>query len=316
MKNTGTTERLLTKIQHHVVTSSKLPLPRAPIREIFADFTLTPLATGMQAYVYRIEDTNYVLKEGRWDLDIPVTSKTNIRIHPTMAGLILNTVSYPFLPTEQEVARQFKLFNILRQYFGYAHTDKHPTFKTSATLLRKQKAVRVNLPAMFHEIQDEYKIQMKRELHDILLGDNVKHPNTLTKSNFLPDEVLLYGESIHPKQSGKQTFYIVQEFVDGQRMADIKPDTQPENIKSKLYLFAYLVLYMHMETSYVPDLRPRHLASPKEWFTGTDNIVITEDDVRFIDTRLLWNTEDKPIQRGLIIPDLNLGAVKHFLRDA
>ena len=323
--NNAMDDRLLSAIKPHAIYEARTPFHVAPVADLLSGFELQEFASGMQARIFKIAGTNWIVKEGRWDIELPVGQGANIKIHPKISDAFLQLSAYSFLPTEKEILRQYKQYAIFRQYFGYFKTDSDYYHPRRKEIFEKQKRIRGFLADAFDDIQETYKIHIPVSVYDTLNSDvsRVKK-NTLDQSkqlkdpvletNFLPNELLLYGSGISRQNAGKNTFYIFQEYVDGTLLHDMKLDALSEISKQRLDLLAYIILYMHMETGYVPDLRARYLSSPKDWFSGTDNIVINESELKFIDTRWLWNSDDAIIQKAFVLPDLNINAVKEYLK--
>jgi len=79
-------------------------------------------------------------------------------------------------------------------------------------------------------------------------------------------------------------------------------------------LMIYLILLMNYQIHLVPDTRPRYpILQVGNWLTKTDNIIATEDKIKFIDTRWFWDYNSNPIKRGLIIPDMIINLAKSYI---
>jgi len=76
----------------------------------------------------------------------------------------------------------------------------------------------------------------------------------------------------------------------------------------------YLILLMNYQIHLVPDTRPRYpLLQVNNWLTKTDNIILSKDDIKFIDTRWLWDYNSNIIKRGVVIPDMILNISKSYI---
>lgn len=248
---------------------------------------------------FRVEKSNWVIKEGRWDIDIPLIFGTK-SIHGQPLQKLLSPFSYKFLPTKEESWRQYQEYLLFARYFGYFDTtyDAYPDFE-KITLF--QKWFRNNLPIFSDIIQQRFGIQV---------------PETIWKKlplthNFLPREFMSYGTSISPENKGKETSYIIQEFIKGTPFSSKNIDDFSQKELLQIYLLCLTILVFYIQTGKIPDTRPNN--DPKhwwQWFLHTENIFSTPSQgIKMIDTRWLWSVDSNLIKRGIIIPELILQSV-------
>src|SRR6185295_12770852 len=94
--------------------------------------------------------------------------------------------------------------------------------------------------------------------------------------------------------------FIVQEFVEGKLLHDYKEGSIDTKTDHQLVLLVYLILLMNYQIGLIPDTRPRYpMTQVYNWLTKTDNIIVSNKGVMFIDTRWLWEYKANYIKRGL-----------------
>jgi hypothetical protein len=99
-------------------------------------------------------------------------------------------------------------------------------------------------------------------------------------------------------------------------MHDFDEKTLTQDTKKQMVLLVYLILLMNYQIHLVPDTRPRYmLLQVNNWLTKTDNIMLNNKEVKFIDTRWLWDYKSNIIKRGLIIPDMIINISKTYLTE-
>lgn len=76
------------------------------------------LGKGFFSRAFKIHQARWVIKEGRWDIDIPLIFGTK-SIHGQPLQKLLSPFSYKFLPSKEESWRQYQEYLLLARYFGY-----------------------------------------------------------------------------------------------------------------------------------------------------------------------------------------------------
>lgn len=214
--------------------------------------------------------------------------------------------SFTFYPTLKETLRQYKLYLNFIQYFGYFKDNEyyHPNLEL---IKNSQRQTRESLAYYIPELEKFYKIKFNQKLEAILKSDVSKH-------NFLPKEYLLFGKSVSKENGEKTSNFIVQEFVEGKLLHDYKEGSIDAKIDHQLVLLVYLILLMNYQIGLIPDTRPRYpMTQVYNWLTKTDNIIVGNKGVMFIDTRWLWEYKANYIKRGLFIPDLIINLAKEYI---
>ncbi|MBP9750315.1 MAG: hypothetical protein KBC95_00540 [Candidatus Peribacteraceae bacterium] len=286
------------QLRAHAVTDPET-LKEAPVSEILAPYTLKPIGAGLQSRIFRLQDSPWVLKEGRWDLEFPVSSGISIPLYAQGVADLLAPSGFTFLPTDDHLARQVAEYRHLERFLGWNAEDP--------ALAAEQRAVRAGLLASLPEVEAFYGMELAASLGPVL-------DSPLRETGFLPREYLLLGRSISPQNQGKRTSFIFQEFIPGTPLHDVALPTLGEGHRRQLVLFLYLLLLLRARTGRVPDTRPRYpLAQAHDWFAKTDNIFMTENGFKLIDTGWLWSADDAMIRRGLIIPEMTITAAANTL---
>lgn len=279
----------------------------APTHRLFDLNNLEYISNGLNARVYKMKNADWVVKEGRWDLDINLFEGVKLPIPAKLVDGIFKMFSSALLPTEKEILRQYKAYLRFAQYFGYFEKKDcyyHPNLDL---IFNAQKNIRDSLVFYREDIEKHYKIDLGPKIDSILTSDVKYH-------NFLPKEYLLVGKSISRENKGKNTYFIVQEFVKGTLMHDYEESDLTEDTKKQMILLVYLILLMNYQIHLVPDTRPRYpLLQVNNWLTKTDNIILNKDEIKFIDTRWLWDYNSNIIKRGVVIPDMILNISKSYI---
>lgn len=110
------------------------------------------LGKGFFSRAFKIDDMNWVIKEGRWDIDIPLIFGTK-SIHGQPLQKLLSPFSYKFLPSKEESWRQYQEYLLLSRYFGFF--DETYSYYSEYTNIRLfQQGLRSNL-AIFQDIIDQ-----------------------------------------------------------------------------------------------------------------------------------------------------------------
>ena len=281
----------------------------APTQRLFDMKNLKFISNGVNARVYKINDKDWVVKEGRWDLDFNLFGDTKLPLPAELTERIMNIFSFTFLPSIKEILRQYKAYLKFVQYFGYFE-KKDSYYHPNLDLINNaQKNIRDSLVYYRDELEKFYKFSLDPKI-DAILNSEIKY------HNFLPKEYLLVGKSISRENKGKTTYFIVQEYIKGTLMHDFDEKTLTQDTKKQMVLLVYLILLMNYQIHLVPDTRPRYmLLQVNNWLTKTDNIMLNNKEVKFIDTRWLWDYKSNIIKRGLIIPDMIINISKTYLTE-
>lgn len=283
-------ETLEDRLRAHDLRSADGPLLPAPIGRLLEGEELVPLSAGLQSRVFRMRGKPWVVKEGRWDLEIGLFEGVTLPLYADMTERVLSAFSFTFLPTERQIRRLIAQYAVCDAYYGDPADDE-------------RRARRDGLADRARAIAAEYGLAETEGLRRIL-------ESPVRLRGFLPRESLLVGDSFSPQNKGRPTVFIFQEFVDGRPLHDCDPRHLPHERREELVTWLFLTLVLHADSGLLPDTRPRYpLAQSYDWFGKTDNIFVTRDGVRFIDTRWFWETEENIVRRGAIIPDLTLRAL-------
>lgn len=293
--------------QYAVYTPERRSLNFAPTNKIFGSRKLKFISAGLQARVYKIEGMDWVVKEGRWDLELNLFGTTKLPLPASLTEKALHMFQYTFLPTVPEILRQYKAYLKFVQYFGY-FTEKNSYHHPNLDLIiNAQRNIRDSLMLHKDDLEQYYHMRFHHKIDQVLQSEFKYH-------NFVPKEYLLIGQGVSSENKGRTTFFIVQEFVKGELLHDLEPKLLESNVRKQLALMIYLILLMNYQIHLVPDTRPRYpILQVGNWLTKTDNIIATEDKIKFIDTRWFWDYNSNPIKRGLIIPDMIINLAKSYI---
>lgn len=298
-------ERFLRK---HSVFSHTAYIP-ADVSEIVDTNDLEQIGMGIHQRVFRIKDTNWIVKEGRWDLsmEFPILG------HADLPSWFFDRLwrffgAQPLNPHIWHVLEEYRTYLEFTHYFGFFENDSVYFHPNRDLIFMTQKNIRSSLLLFKPEIEREYGINLNGKLSKIFTEDVRFH-------NFLPREYLVIGKSLSKQNKGRTTSLIFQEFVPGHVVREISDQTLNEKSRRQLVLLIYLILLMHMQIRLVPDTRPRYaFFEVYNWLTKTDNIIVSGDGLKFIDTRWFWDTKSKNLLRkGFIIPHLTMDKCKFTL---
>jgi hypothetical protein len=279
----------------------------APTHRLFNPKDLSYISSGINARVFKMKNSDWVVKEGRWDLDINLFGDAKLPLPAQLTEKLLSIFSFTLLPSIKEILRQYKAYLKFVQYFGYFEKDDSYYHPNKDLIFNAQKNIRDSLVFYRDDLEKHYKIDLGPDI-DRILNSEVKY------HNFLPKEYLLVGKSISKENRNKTTYFIVQEYVKGTLMHDYDDSTLSPEIRSQLILLVYLILLMNYQIHLVPDTRPRYpIIQIDNWLTKTDNIMLNNKEVKFIDTRWLWDYNSNIIKRGLFIPDMIVNISKSYL---
>lgn len=301
---------LVEQLQTHAIYSPK-QVAISPIASILMPYELKQIGVGMNARVFKVVGTDWVVKEGRWDMQLVLPAGASVSMPVQLLKKGMDVLSFAFFPDPEEVARQYRQYLNLVEYMGYfgrqawyrrSYKDYyHPNIDL---IIAAQKAIRSSLSYFIPQLEEFYRCKFEPNLAQVLAGKVKQH-------NFLPAEYLLYGKAISPENKGKQTYFIFQKFVAGTLLHDIPLAEWTLDLKQQMVLFAYLLLLMDYQLGIIPDTRPRNYTELINWLSKTDNMIISKHGAKFIDTRWYWETRSlNPTRRGIIISDLALNAYK------
>lgn len=284
----------------------------APIGNILKSYTLRPLSHGLQTRVYHIENEEWVVKEGRWDIEFAVNKHISMPLPSDFLEDVFRYFQTSFLPTPEQIKRQYHWYLQFAQYFGYFRTRRCKTAPrfyspTCSTLMCKQHDIREQIPSYVAHIEKKYNILIPNRIKEVL-------SSKLRFHNFLPKEYMLIGKGQRKEHANRLTYYIFQPYIPGPTLHDVSYASISKNAQHQLFLLAFLILLMHDKLNMVPDTRPRYpLTEVFNWLTKTDNVIVSQHGLKFVDTRWLWETKGNFVKRGLFIPEMVVGLSKKLL---
>jgi hypothetical protein len=295
--------------QYAIYNPDDMDFDEVNVTDLLSNNSAYPMSSGMNARVFRVSDSNWVLKEGRWDLDLALFGNIKLLIPAKPVESVLKLFQMTFLPTKEEIIRQYKLYLIFCKFFGYFDKETDYYHPEINIIRKSQKDIRSKLFSYKNELEKYYNFQINSDVLEIFADEK------LLQHNFLPKEYLLYGKSISPENKNNYTYYIVQEYIDGILLHDYRNINTNIDVQRQLWLLAYLILLLKMLEGIVPDTRPRYMITESyDWLAKTDNIIIKNNYAKFIDTRWFWTTNDNLVKRGIFIPELTIKFAKKYLQ--
>lgn len=279
------------------------------ITDFLKDYELEFLSAGLFARAFRIKGKKWVVKEGRWDLDFTILGDVKIPLPARLIQKLMSIFSYQFQPTTKNIQNDYRGYLEFAQYFGYFERKSDFPHPGIDLMFTAQKNIRDTLLFYKPALERKYKIKLDKKI-DMILTSNVKY------HNFLPKEYQLFGQAISKENQGRETSYILQEFIKGKHLAASDDRNLKPSHKKQLILMIYLVLLMHMQIGLLPDTKPKGgILGAANWLTNTENILLTKNDIKFIDTRWFWDVNANFVRRGGMIPNLIIQRAKYSLKD-
>ena len=279
------------------------------VKEILDRYEHDFFDEGILSRVYKIKDTGYVVKEGKWSLVDPELFRSEIvnidtqQLTETLHD-ITSLLYFKFLPDKEKVALEYSRYLKVIEYFGFFNETGYYHHPLLDEIYARQKDIRNNLPKLQHPIEKKLKTKLPKAVK--ILFDEVLY------ENYLPREFMLFGESYF-QDTNKHTYFIFQEHIEGKKLSEVSFDDLSYENKLKLLFFAYITLAFYVEENLVLDLRPDKLNPLNKWFLDTGNVVVGENQIRLVDTRSQWDTSSRVVERGLFIPELIILNVRNFL---
>jgi len=279
----------------------------APTLSIFDLNKMGFLSRGLLSRVYKLKDYDFVVKEGRWDMDFELFKGVHIPVNTKIVEKIFNIFSHSFQPKLKEVLSQYGFYLKFAEYFGY-FSEKNEYYHPNLEMIHSaQRHLRNSLLFYKPEVEKHFKFKINPKIDEILLSDSRLH-------NFLPKEYTLYGKSVSKENEGKLTSFIIQKFVKGRVLTEVDETSLPVATTRELIVLLYLILLMEYQTGLVPDTRPKYLITQAyNWLLRTDNVMICNDGIKFIDTRWLWDEKSNIVKRGIIIPEMIMNLAKGYI---
>lgn len=295
-------EKWLTK---HAIYDPEQIRP-APVRDIFKKYAISTLSNhGMLSYVYKFNDYPWVVKEGKWNVDLHVLGDLKFTVPMQVGEKVLRD---RILPRHSEISRQYGLYLKLIKYLGFFSTTNysHPDLPS---IRLQQLLLRDHLSSYITDLHHVFKIKYRDALEEILTSD-------LKYKNFLPKEFTVVGESWHPDNGGRETYFIFQEYVAGSSLHDTpwKSIETSDSQRRELILLLFLLLLFYKREKLVVDTRPRSPAAQiHEWVMKTDNIFVSDSGFTLVDTRWCWQAEEDLFRRGLLVPEFTVWRLHWWL---
>lgn len=283
---------------------------KSDIDVFLKDYELEFLSAGLNSRAYKVKGKDWIIKEGRWDLDFTLLGNFKLRLPTMLIQKLLSIFKYQFVPSIKNTQEDYANYLEFVQYFGYFDSDKDYPHPNRTIMYNAQKNIRDTLMFYKPAVERKYKFKFPKEIDSVLKDKDIIY------TNFLPKEYQLFGRSISKENDGKDTSYIVQEYVKGKHIAELKDKDLPSKLKKQLILMIYLTLLMHMQIGLLPDTKPAGtIKNPANWLTNTENIIVTKDRIIFIDTRWFWDVHSNIVKKGVLIPRFMTQRARYSIKE-
>lgn len=273
---------------------------------------------GMHTHVTRAwtEGKSWAIKEGRTDVSVPLFENVNIPFNRNFWNMLLSPLGYDIMPTSDRIAKDLREYFLIAKYFGYFEEDQK-VLGDNQFVREEQKKLRKDLKN-FNKRDSEISSLIKRLIGNKedkikLLKEAIKKAD-IVNYNFLVKEYVIFSK---PKKAKyKKTFYIVQEWADGYTLQDYLEEDFTQKIYGRLIVFLILALYLFEQEQKVIDTRGGTVINTN-WFINTENVIINPEteDVKFIDTRSLWDLTGTFAEKGIFSSDMLLHSLIESFND-
>jgi hypothetical protein len=286
------------KLQQQAIYSTKEEVAYSKISDIIDSEQLELIGMGLLGRSYKIKNSNWVVKEGRWDPSIEIFFNLRMKIPGKLLEIGNKYTKFTFLPSLKEAIRQYSEYQLMMKYFGYFQSDEIYYHPEREKIFKTQNEIRNKVPKIIQKINQKYKTNLSEST---FTKEELQH-------NFLPKEYFLFGKSISKQNKEKDTYLIFQEFVEGLSLRNFKIQALEQKTKRQLKLLVVLMLGLYFETGKLVDTRPKYpVIEFLRWLDKTDNIFVDNSgNVKFIDTRWMWDSKKNLFARGFVIPELCL----------
>lgn len=276
---------------------------QTPVLDSYVD-ELTKIGEGINSIVYKVKDTDWVLKEGKWKLHLQLVNK-KILIDTKNIESLSKYFGLTFRPTKEETQRQYNNFLTLCKYFGNFENQQDNFQKMHKDLLLIQLKNRKNIIQNIPKLIKYYKVpNVSIEKIINILNKNLNY-------NFILPEYTIYTKGIYDQ---KNTYLILQKYFEGNDLNSLNTKQFENKQKDLFILFLFLILQMHYETKLILDLRAKNFHKTLDWVGNTDNIRINSTDLKIIDTRWVWESKSNIVKRGLLNPEIIIANTIYYIQ--
>jgi len=265
---------------------------------------------GMHTYVTKVWDKNSVwaIKEGRSDSFIPISKNFEFPVNREFWDMLLSPLGLDIMPNDDKIAKELREYFLVAKYLGYFDKERFKVLGDNEFIIDEQKQLRKDL-FNFDKKDSEIASLVKR-----LLNNNFEKSKILKKAickkgiidyNFLVKEFVILSKPT--KSKFEKTFYIIQEWAEGHPLSDSIEEDFSKKVLGRLIVFIILSLFLFEQEQKVIDTRGSGVFNTN-WFEETENVVINTDtdEVKFIDTRSLWDLTGNFIEKGIFSSDMLL----------
>ncbi|MBN1915718.1 hypothetical protein JW796_01840 [Candidatus Dojkabacteria bacterium] len=264
---------------------------------------------GMHSYVTRVwsEGKSWAIKEGRTDLSVPLLENIDIPLDRNFWSMFIGPLGYDIMPTTDRIAKDLREYFLIAKYFGY-FKDNQKVLGDNQFIRKEQKKLRKELKDFYKKESDIssliWRLIGKKEEKMKLLKEVIKKTD-IVNYNFLVKEYVILSK---PKKAKyEKTFYIVQEWAEGYTLQDFLEEDFTKKTYGRLIVFLILALHLFEQEQKVIDTRGGTIMNTN-WFINTENIIVNPEteEVKFIDTRSLWDLTGTFAEKGIFSSDMLL----------
>src|SRR3989344_3393871 len=115
------------------------------IDRVFSAADIEYFGEGLMSRVYKIKNSDWLVKEGRWDFNLKFFNGLDIPSSAVVTESILKLFDYSFLPRKKEVARQYADYLKFAEYMGYFDSEDQFYHPNRSEIFRKQRYIRKTL---------------------------------------------------------------------------------------------------------------------------------------------------------------------------
>ncbi|HEC63875.1 MAG TPA: hypothetical protein ENI23_01120 [bacterium] len=263
----------------------------------------------MNVHVTRIWDgkKSWAIKEGRTAADFPLFKQLDIPLNYEFWNAFSGPLGFDLMPKGERVTKELREYFLLAKYLGFFIED-FKVLGDNDHVRSEQKKLRKEL-LNFDKKKSELGSLVLR-----LIDNDSKKPSLLKKAisspkvykhNFLVKEYVIFGAP--RKAKTKKTYFIVQEWVEGDTLEQTLEEDMSKEIYGRLLVFIILSLHLFEQEQKLVDMRGKSLVNTN-WFVRTENIIVNieTEDVKFIDTRWLWDMTGNFVEKGILSADMVL----------
>jgi len=152
-------DKLERKLRDAAIYSPK-DYKEANIDKIINGFELEQKYMGQLSRVYIIKDSDWVIKESRWDLSFELYGDVRLPFPARLSETVLKRFAFNFLPKKEHILDEYGRYLTFAQYFGYFDEESDFYHPNIDLIYSSQKNTRNSLAFFRPELEKEYKFKL------------------------------------------------------------------------------------------------------------------------------------------------------------